>query len=87
MGVAEHAEMVDKELDAFIERRASREPDPDTSEASYAESVRRFHARRRQENRAAWYVHFCRMSENHRKLSEEYEARAEALCQEGDDAA
>lgn len=38
------------DLDRLIERRASSDPDPDTMEASYMESVRRFHARRRNED-------------------------------------
>jgi hypothetical protein len=44
-----HAEAVEKELGAFIERRADKTPDPDTSEPSYQESVRRYHERERQE--------------------------------------
>lgn len=35
------------ELDRLIERRASRRPDPDGLEPSYAERVRRFHDKRR----------------------------------------
>jgi hypothetical protein len=40
------------DLDKLIERRASREPDVDELEPTYAESVRRFNARRR--NEALW---------------------------------
>ena len=35
------------QLDKLIERRASSDPDPDEREESYMESVRRYHARRR----------------------------------------
>jgi hypothetical protein len=54
----EHAEKVEKELNAFIERRSRKgEVDPDEIEPSYVESVRRFNARREQEMRAAWCEH------------------------------
>ncbi len=47
---------VDLELDRLISRRASQDtrPDPDELEPGYVESVRRFNARRREENRRAW---------------------------------
>ena len=47
---------VDLELDRLISRRASTDhrPDPDELEPGYVESVRRFNARLRAENRAAW---------------------------------
>ncbi len=48
MDVVEHSEMVEKELDAFIERRAKSNPDPDEREESYMESVRRYNARQHQ---------------------------------------
>lgn len=47
-------EMVEAELDRLIEKRASREPDPDEQEELWKESVRRYTARRRGEMRAAW---------------------------------
>jgi hypothetical protein len=54
----EHAEMGEKQLDAMIQRRSRNgEVDPDELEPSYAESVRRFNARREQEMRAAWCEH------------------------------
>ena len=49
----------------------------------YAESVRRYHSRQRRETAALWFAHFCRMSENHARISEDYERRAEELCEEG----
>ena len=44
------------DLDRLISKRASqdRRPDPDELEPGYVESVRRFNARVRAENRAAW---------------------------------
>ncbi len=49
-------EAVDAELDRLISKRASqdRSPGPDELEPGYVESVRRFNARVRAENRAAW---------------------------------
>ena len=48
-----HEEMVKAELDAMIERR-SRQKDPDEEHELWKESVRRYNARRREENRLAW---------------------------------
>jgi hypothetical protein len=38
------------DLDRLIERRASSDPDPDTLEASYMESVRRYREKERREH-------------------------------------
>jgi hypothetical protein len=76
-------DLATEQLHRLIERRAGKEPDPDELEPSYAESVRRFHGRRRRQNRALWFAYFCRQAEAHRKLSESYEARAEELCEGG----
>jgi hypothetical protein len=83
MDVVEHAEMVEKELDAFIERRAKSNPDPDETEASYAESVRRYHARRRDQNRWAWIRYYEGLARCHTRLAEEHEARVRQLLEEG----
>jgi type II secretory ATPase GspE/PulE/Tfp pilus assembly ATPase PilB-like protein len=48
--------MVEKELDAMIDRR-SRQKDPDEESERWKESVRRYNARRREEMRAAWCEH------------------------------
>jgi hypothetical protein len=48
-------EMVEKELDAMIERRSRKgEADPDEREASWQESVRRYNARLASRRRAEW---------------------------------
>jgi type II secretory ATPase GspE/PulE/Tfp pilus assembly ATPase PilB-like protein len=49
-------EMVEKELDAMIERR-SRQKDSDEEHELWQESVRRYKARRREQMRAAWCEH------------------------------
>jgi hypothetical protein len=54
----EHVEMVQKQLDAMIQRRARRgEIDPDEREEAWKASVRAYTARRREEMRAAWCEH------------------------------
>jgi hypothetical protein len=51
MGVA-HGEMVEKQLDALIQRRARKgDVDPDEAEEIWKESVRRYNARRRHDER------------------------------------
>jgi hypothetical protein len=44
----------EKELVGMIERRASKEPDPDEQEELWKESVRAYNARRSEEMRALW---------------------------------
>ena len=51
-------ELVEKELDTMIERRARKgEVDPDEQEEMWKASVRAYTARRREEMRAAWCEH------------------------------
>jgi hypothetical protein len=76
-------EAIEKELEAFIERRSRQSGEERPEEVLYAQSVRRYHSRQSREIAAAWFAHFCRMAENHAKISEDYERRAEQLCQEG----
>ena len=77
-------EMVEKELDAMIERR-SRHKNPDEQEALWQESVRRYDARRREELRAAWYGWHLDQAERHRRTLEglitHHETQAERLCE------
>jgi len=63
---------VDAELDRFISRRASQDtrPDPEELEPGYVESVQRFNARRREENRAAWCEYHRQQAARHRGILE-----------------
>ena len=79
----ERGEMVERELDVLIRRRADKSPDPDELEPGYAESVRRDRERRRRANRAAWFGFYSTVAENHARLSEEFGRKAEALLEEG----
>ena len=59
----EHAEMVEKQLDAMIQRRARKgDVDPDEREALWKTSLRRYHACREEELRAAWCEHHQRQA-------------------------
>jgi hypothetical protein len=76
-------EAAEEELNRFIERRARKgEQDPDERDELWKESVRAYHERRRRQNVAAWFAHFCKMADSHARLSEDYARRAEQLCEE-----
>jgi hypothetical protein len=79
----EHAEMVEQRLDAMIQRRARKgEVDPDEREELWKESVRRYNARRQEENRLAWCDYFERLATSLRSRAEEYDHRAQALLED-----
>ena len=71
-------EMVEKELDAMIERR-SRQKDPDEEHELWKESVRRYNAKVREENRLAWCGYFSHLAGALRARAEEYDHRSRAL--------
>jgi hypothetical protein len=79
------SEAVEADLGRFIERRASREPDPDYREELWKESVQRYTARRREEMRAAWTSYHEGQAERHRAtlqaLIEHHEEQAAKLVE------
>ena len=81
------ADTVDLELDRLISRRASQDtrPDLDELEPGYVESVRRFNARVRAENRAAWSEYHRGQAQRHRAVLEaliaRHETEAARLCE------
>jgi hypothetical protein len=80
-------EMVEKELDAMIERRARKgDVDPDEQEELWKASVRAYAIRRREELRAAWASYHEGQAERHRRTLEElashHEAQAARLCED-----
>jgi hypothetical protein len=86
--IVEHAEMAEKQLDAFIERRSRKgDADPDEIEPGYRESVRRFNARREQEMRTAWCEHHqgqaARLKAVLEGLISRHEAEAERCLAKG----
>jgi hypothetical protein len=78
-----HSEMVEKELDAMIERRSRQAKlDPEEEHELWKESVRRYNARRQEELRAEWHGYFCRLAGTLRARAEEYDRRATLLEEE-----
>ena len=78
-----HGEIVEKELDQMIERRARQgEEDRDEKEELWKESVRRYNARRREENRLAWCDYFSRLAGSLKARADEYDQRAQTLMQD-----
>jgi hypothetical protein len=73
-------EMVEKELNAMIERR-SRQKDPEEASEAWQESVRRYNVRRREENRLLWCDYFSHLAGSLRARAEEYDHRAQALME------
>ena len=77
-----HREVVEKQLDALIQRRARKGGvDPDQAEEIWKESVRRYNARRREENRREWCGYFERLAACLRARAEEYDHRAQMLME------
>ncbi len=80
---------MDGELNRLITRwaGADRRPCPDALEPSYRESVRRFNARVRAENAAAWCEYHRVQADSLRRTLEaliaDHEAQAARLCKEG----
>jgi hypothetical protein len=71
-------EMVEKELDAMIERR-SRQKDPEEASEGWQEGVRRYNVRRREENRLAWCDYCFRLARSLWARTEECDRRAALL--------
>jgi hypothetical protein len=63
-----HSETVDAELNRLIEKRSSREMDPDEREEPWQVRVRDYTARRREEMRAAWREYHQGQAERHRAV-------------------
>ena len=81
MNVA-RGEQVEKELDAMIERRSRRgETHADEKEELWKESVRRYNARRQEENRLAWCDYFSHLAGSLRARADEYDRRARTLME------
>ena len=74
------SEQVESELDAMIEHRA-RQKDPDEEHELWRESVRRYNARKREENRLAWCEYFSRLAWSLRARAEDYDQRAQTLME------
>ena len=83
-----HGEMVEKQLDAVIQRRAWKgDVDPDEQEELWKASVRAYAARREEEMRAAWCEHHqeqaARLKAVLEGLISRHEAEAERYLAKG----
>ena len=76
-----HSAMVEAELGRMVEKRSSREIDPDERDELWQASVAAYNARRREENRMAWCEYHRGQAERHRAILEaliaEHRAQAE----------
>ena len=78
------SEATEKDLALFITRRHDgrvRDEGERQAEAAWAESERRYFAKRREENRIAWIGYFECIAGALRARAEEYDARAEKLME------
>jgi hypothetical protein len=74
-----HRTMAEAELARLVEKRSSREPDPDERDELWKASVAAYNARRREENRLAWCGYFTHLAGALRARAEEYDRRAALL--------
>jgi hypothetical protein len=66
-----HGEMVEKQLDALIERRARKgDVDSDEIDPGYMKSVRAYEEKRRQVARLEWHAFHCGQAARHRAVLE-----------------
>jgi len=75
---------VEVELNRLIEKRSSRDTDPDEREELWKASVAAYNARRREENRLAWCEYFSRLAGALRARAAEYDHRAALLEDRGE---
>jgi hypothetical protein len=78
---------VEMELKRLIEKRSSRETDPDERDELWKASVAAYKAHIREENRLAWCGYFERLAAYLRARAEEYDRRAQTLMEDGPEGA
>jgi hypothetical protein len=79
-------EMVEKQLDAMIQRRARKcDVDPDEREELWKASIRAYEEKRRQMARLEWHAFHCGQAERHRAtlkaLIEHHQEQASKLME------
>jgi hypothetical protein len=77
-------EAVEAELNRLIERRSTRETDPDERDELWKASVAAYNARRREENRLAWCEYYSRLAGSLRARAKEYDQRVAQLEDRGE---
>jgi hypothetical protein len=65
-----HGETVEAELKRLIEKRSSKELDPDEQEEIWKASVDAYNEKRRQMARLEWHAFHCGQAERHRATLE-----------------
>jgi len=83
-----HGEMVEKQLDAMIQRRVRKgDVDPDEREELWKASIRAYEEKRRQMARLEWHQHHTEQAERLRRTFERlisyHENEAQKLLTEG----
>jgi hypothetical protein len=73
---------VEVELNRLMEKRSSRETDPDERDELWKASVAAYNAHRREANRREWCDYFERLAACLRARAEEYDHRAQALLED-----
>jgi hypothetical protein len=81
-------DMEEQQLDQFIEHQGQKAKAECEREELYAESVRRFHEKRRRDNKEAWCAFHLHQAESIERTAAElaanHRARAEALFEESE---
>jgi hypothetical protein len=77
-----HRAVVEAELARLVEKRSSRETDPDERDELWKASVAAYNARRREENRLAWCDYFSHLASALRTRTQEYDHRVQALLED-----
>ena len=82
----EKTERAEADLDRFINARSQQREEANAEEAAWAESVRRYEARRRERNRELWRTYHLERADclerTAAELAASHRARAEALAEE-----
>ena len=86
--IRDDAEAADRQLDAFLARRAlgvhegrAGQQAANELELMWAESERRHREKTRRANRALWYSYFANVAASMHSLADDYDARAVALLE------
>ena len=82
------SEAAEAELDRFIEKRSTRQKDPEEQSELWQESVEAYEEKRRQMARLEWHAFHCGQAERMRRTLQElidyHETRAQRLLTEGE---
>ena len=81
----------EQQIDTFISKRAEAKKAANAEEAAWAESVRRYDARRRERNRELWRAYHLNqancLERTAAELAASHRSKADALAEQGEGAA